>query len=75
MANGCQEWLDVNGVGRDKASCCLSCHADADEGYGDLMEEELNGHIYRVCCAISLHVDRSRTPTGRHAPSEETNNG
>lgn len=41
------------------ARCCDSCHDDADHGWGDLMEFQMeDGRWVRVCCYVAADLDR-----------------
>jgi hypothetical protein len=38
--------------------CCISCHEDADEGYGeDLWFLDENGKLRFVCCSVGRFLD------------------
>lgn len=53
---GCEELCAFLGI--PKPECCVSCHDDADEGYGQLLEYYVGPSIltaenwFSYCCAI-----------------------
>lgn len=42
----------------NKIRCCASCHEDDEYGY-PLIEKEIDGEEYEVCCAIARSLDLS----------------
>lgn len=55
---GCDAFADRT---RAVFGCCDSCHDDANEGWGDLLEVEMADGYYRVCCAaFSVYKDAAK---------------
>ena len=47
---GCAELAAA--LGLKGTPCCLSCHDEWDDGYGEPSEVEIGDGYYLVCCAI-----------------------
>lgn len=41
-----------------KCDCCDSCHNDSDNGYASLIEKEINGIYYQICCSMSIKIEK-----------------
>jgi len=58
---GCAEFAKWQGL---EPECCDSCHDDANEGYGDLIDFPAPGGYYWICCRMLDKYEDVKGPIG-----------
>ncbi len=52
--SGCLDYKKKHQI-PDDMSCCSSCHWDFENNFGELVEVEEDGVLYRICCKVDMY--------------------